>query len=51
MLLQEVQNAFEERKNLARKLGEEAGSKMMLPLFMLLGVVLVIVTVPAFLAF
>lgn len=41
--------AFEERKNMAKKLGEEAGTKLMIPLFLMLAVVFVIVTVPAFL--
>lgn len=47
----EMVSAFEERKNLARRLGEEAGTKLLLPLFLLLGVVMVIIVVPAFLAF
>ena len=51
MLRQEVQNALEERKNLARKMGEEAGTKLLAPMFLMLGIVLVIVAVPAFLSF
>lgn len=47
----EMVSAFEQRKNLAKKLGEEAGTKLLLPLFMLLGVVMVMIVVPAFLAF
>lgn len=47
----EMVSAFEQRKNLARKLGEEAGTKLLFPLFMLLGVVMVMIVVPAFLAF
>ena len=43
--------AFEQRKNLAKKLGEEAGTKLLLPLFLMLGVVMVMMVVPAFLAF
>lgn len=39
---------FEERKKQARKLGEEAGTKLMIPLFMMLAVVFIIVIVPAF---
>lgn len=46
----EMVSAFEQRKNLAKKLGEEAGTKLLLPLFMLLGVVMVMIVVPAFLA-
>lgn len=47
----EMQEAFEERKTLARRLGEEAGTKLLLPLFMMLGVVMVMISVPAFLSF
>lgn len=47
----EMVAAFEQRKNLAKKLGEEAGTKLLLPLFLMLGVVMVMMVVPAFLAF
>lgn len=43
----EMEDAFEQRKNLAKKLGEEAGTKLLLPLFMMLGVVMVMIMVPA----
>lgn len=43
-------SAFEQRKNLAKKLGEEAGTKLLLPLFLMLGVVMIMIVVPAFLA-
>lgn len=49
LLQKEAEEAFEERKNMAKKLGEEAGTKLMIPLFLMLAVVFVIVTVPAFL--
>ena len=49
LLQREAQEAFEERKNMAKKLGEEAGTKLMIPLFLMLAVGFVIVTVPAFL--
>lgn len=42
--------AFEERKARAKRLGEEAGTKLLLPMFLMLAVVLVIVIVPAFLS-
>jgi len=42
--------AFEDRKARARRLGEEAGTKLLLPMFLMLAVVLVIVIVPAFLS-
>lgn len=47
----EMVSAFEQRKNLAKKLGEEAGTRLLLPLLMMLGVVLVMIVVPAFLSF
>lgn len=43
-------HAFEERKALAKRRGEEAGTKLLLPMFLMLAVVLVIVIVPAFLS-
>lgn len=43
--------AFEERKNMAKKLGEEAGTKLLVPMVIMLGIVMVIVIVPAFLSF
>lgn len=48
MLKQEADHAFEERKSMARRLGEEAGTKMLIPMFLMLAVVLVMVVVPAF---
>lgn len=47
LLRQEVRDSFEERKRLARKKGEEASTKLMIPMVMMLIVVLVIVAVPA----
>ncbi len=51
LLLLEMTDAFEQRKNLARRQGEEAATKLLIPLFLMLGVVMVIVVVPAFLTF
>lgn len=48
LLKKETVDAFEDRKNQARKLGEEAGTKLLGPMFMMLAVVLVIIVVPAF---
>ena len=48
LLKQEAFQTFEERKDFAKKLGEEAGTKMLAPMFLMLGVVLVIIVVPAF---
>ena len=47
----EMADAFELRKHQARRLGEEAGTKLLLPLFMLLGVVMVMIAVPALMEF
>lgn len=47
----EMSAAFEQRKNLAKKLGDEAGTKLLFPLLMMLAVVMVIIVVPAFLSF
>ena len=46
--LESVQ-AFENRKAYAKKAGEEAGTKLLIPMFLMLAVVLVMVTIPAFL--
>ncbi|MBS6280243.1 MAG: hypothetical protein KH449_05510, partial [Lachnospiraceae bacterium] len=50
LLKAEALQAFEDRKANARKRGEEAGTKLLLPMFLMLSVVLVIVIVPAFLS-
>ncbi|MFR9274066.1 MAG: hypothetical protein ACLVO2_16385 [Clostridia bacterium] len=50
LLRMDALQAFEERKARARRLGEEAGTKLLLPMFLMLTVVLVIVVVPAFLS-
>ena len=50
LLKQETADAFEERKRLARKRGEEAGTKMLVPMVLMMVVVIVIVAVPAFLS-
>lgn len=46
----EAIQAYEERKMRAKRLGEEAGTKLLLPMFLMLAVVLIIVIVPAFMA-
>lgn len=46
----ETIQAFEERKARARRLGEEAGTKLLAPMFLMLSIVLIIVIVPAFLS-
>lgn len=47
LLENEAFQAMEERKNLARKRAAEAETKMMIPMFLMLGIVIVIVMVPA----
>lgn len=49
-LKREVKDAFEERKSTAKQLGETAGSKLMLPMFLMLGIVMVVIMVPSFLS-
>lgn len=44
----EAIQAFENRKAAAKKFGEEAGTKLLMPMFIMLAVVLVMVIVPAF---
>lgn len=51
MLEKEVADAFALRKNLAKKAGEEAGTKILLPMMLMLCIVMVIILVPAFLTF
>lgn len=50
LLRMESAQAFEERKARAKRMGEEAGTKLLGPMFLMLAVVLVIVVVPAFLS-
>ena len=51
MLEAEMEEAFRQRAELAKKKGEEASSKLLLPLFGMLGIVMIMVTAPAFLTF
>ena len=47
LLREETISAFNERKHKAKKTGEEAGTKLLLPMSMMLIVVLVIIVVPS----
>lgn len=47
----EATQGFIERKALAQRTGEEAGTKLLLPMGMMLCVVLVVIIVPAFMSF
>lgn len=51
LLKEEAADAFEERKHMARKLGEKAGTKLLAPMMMLLGMIMVVIMVPAFKAY
>ena len=51
MLRKECMEALEERKVRARKAGEQAGTKLLMPMMMMLIVVMVIIMVPAFMSF
>lgn len=47
LMKKEVEAAFEHRKNLVRRLGEEASTKLAGPLFLMLGVIMILVLFPA----
>ncbi len=51
LLEKETNDAQEERKNLARKAGEEAGTKLLLPMLLMLVVVMLLVLLPAYTGF
>ena len=51
MLREEAENSFEERKLAARKAGEEAGTRLLFPLLLMMAVVMAIVIMPAILNF
>ena len=48
VLQEEAREAFEERKNLVRQLGEEASARLLVPMIMMLGVTMVMIIVPAY---
>ena len=50
LLRNQAEDAREERKNTAKRLGDEVGTKLMLPMFMMLGIVLIVVILPAFMS-
>ena len=51
VLRQEVVTAFEERKSTAKKLGEEAGTKLLFPMMLMLSIVMILIIVPAYFSF
>ncbi len=50
-LQQESEEAFEERKAVAKKMGEEASTRMLAPMMIMMMIVIAIVIVPALLSF
>ena len=51
ILDQEMREAFEDRKAYAKTRGEEASTKLLIPMLMLMGIVMLIVMVPGFMSF
>lgn len=51
ILQEESKKAFEERMDRVRKLGEEAGTRLLLPMILMLVIVMVIIMIPAYLSF
>lgn len=51
LLEQETLTAFEEHKDMARKKGEEAGTKLLIPMIIMLIIVMTIVMIPALMSF
>lgn len=47
----EAENAFEERKAAAKRKGEEAQTRLLAPMLMMLGVVMILIMVPACFSF
>lgn len=51
LLEQETKDSFTERKQAARRYGEEAATKLLLPMLLLFGMILILLIVPALTAF
>lgn len=51
LLMREAIDAFEDRKEVAKRLGEEAGTKLLIPMILMLILVFLIIMIPAFLSF
>ncbi len=47
----ETKIAFEERKQQAKRLGEEAQTKLLFPMILMLTVVMIIIMIPAYMSF
>lgn len=51
LLEQEAEQAFQNRKSAARRYGEEAGTKLLLPMMIMLGTIMAVLMIPAILTF
>ena len=51
LLEREAEEAFAERKSMAQQYGEEMGTKLLLPMMLMLGIVVFVIMVPAVLSF
>ena len=51
LLEKECQQAFEERKNIAKKYGEEAGTKLLFPMMLMFGIIVAVIMIPAMMTF
>ncbi len=49
-LRKETEEALEERRSRAKTLGEEAGTKLLVPMILMLAIVMVVIIVPAFMS-
>lgn len=51
LLMREAIDSFEDRKEIAKRLGEEAATKLLIPMALMLIIVLLIIMIPAFWSF
>lgn len=51
LLMKEAIEAFEDRKEIAKRLGEEAGTKLLVPMLLMLIIVFLMIMIPAFWSF
>lgn len=51
LLSEESEKAFDDRLDLARKAGEEAGTRLLLPMILMLLIVMIIIMIPAYMTF
>ena len=51
LLSQEADSAQEDRMSMARKAGEEAGTKLLLPMMLMMVVAMILVLLPAYMNF